>query len=390
MGSVLIYVQHLLGEGHLRRAAVLAAAVGQRGVPVILASGGFPVSDLALGQASLVQLPPVRSRDARFQEFIDDSGRPIDDVWRWRRCTALLDVFTRVRPRVLVVEMFPFGRRKMSFEAVPLLESAHGLRPRPHVVCSVRDILTTRRKPERVAEAAAHVRRWFDTVLVHGDPRVMPFEESFPAAPEIADRLCYTGYVVAPAPARRGASGGHGEVIVSAGGGAMGEKLFRTALAARALTRLARNSWRLLAGKHMSRNVFEALKATAPEGVVVEPARADFRDLLANCAVSVSQGGYNTVMDLLATRARAVVVPFAELNESEQDARARRLEGLELLRRLDEKSLTPASLARAIDEVESGPRPSESGVDLNGAERSAELIAGWARRTIESAPEPRQ
>ena len=36
-------------------------------------------------------------------------------------------------------------------------------------------------------------------MLVHGDPGLVPFEASFPAAPEIADRLVYTGYV-APSP----------------------------------------------------------------------------------------------------------------------------------------------------------------------------------------------
>ncbi len=51
--------------------------------------------------------------------------------------------------------------------------------------------------------------------------------------------------------------------------------------------------------------------AGAQQGVVVERYRADFTRLLARCRLSVSQGGYNTVMEILQARAPAVVVPFA-------------------------------------------------------------------------------
>jgi predicted glycosyltransferase len=45
---VFFHVQHLLGIGHLRRAAVLARAMAANGFDVLLVSGGAPVTDLAL------------------------------------------------------------------------------------------------------------------------------------------------------------------------------------------------------------------------------------------------------------------------------------------------------------------------------------------------------
>ena len=41
-----IYVQHLLGIGHLKRAVILAQATVAAGLEVTLASGGLPVADL--------------------------------------------------------------------------------------------------------------------------------------------------------------------------------------------------------------------------------------------------------------------------------------------------------------------------------------------------------
>ena len=42
MSSVFFYVQHLLGIGHLRRAAIIARALRRRGIDVDFVSGGAP------------------------------------------------------------------------------------------------------------------------------------------------------------------------------------------------------------------------------------------------------------------------------------------------------------------------------------------------------------
>src|SRR5882724_6670151 len=80
MTRVLIHVQHLLGTGHLRRAAAIAAALAQRGAVVTLLSGGPPVANLAVGGARLVQLHPVRAADATFRTLLDADGRAVDDA----------------------------------------------------------------------------------------------------------------------------------------------------------------------------------------------------------------------------------------------------------------------------------------------------------------------
>ncbi|MFQ5785730.1 MAG: glycosyltransferase family protein, partial [Alphaproteobacteria bacterium] len=309
---VLFHVQHLLGIGHLRRVALLARACAARGLEVVVASGGPPVGGLDLGAARLVQLPPMRSADESFHTLVDENDRPVGAAFEARRRGRLLDLLARLRPRALVIEMFPFGRRRLRFELLPLLEAARDTRPRPWIACSVRDVLTAR-TPERRAEAVAWAQRHFDAVLVHGDPAAIPLAASLPEAATIADRIAYTGYVAGP-PGRRARPGGPGwnEVVVSAGGGAVGEALLRTALEARKTSgTLARLDWRLLAGGNLAGDAFAELAAAAPAGVAVERARDDFPDLLSNCAVSLSQGGYNTLVEVVQARARAVVVPFA-------------------------------------------------------------------------------
>jgi len=272
--------------------------------------------------------------------------------------------------------MYPFGRRPFRFELLPLLDWAAAQSPRPLVASSVRDILVDKGKPGRAAEIAALVRRSFDLVLVHGDEQLVPFGRTFPETGAIADRLRYTGYVV-DVPRSKAQDRSKGEVLVSAGGGAVGAPLLKAALAAKPLTALRDRIWRLIAGQNLPDSDYaELLAATKGDnGIVIERHRGDFTELLAACHVSLSQAGYNTVMEILALQTPAVVVPFAEGAESEQSLRAAILAERGALDYLAADGLDPAKLAAVLDRraAQGGPRLA---VSLNGAQRSAEILLG--------------
>lgn len=376
---VLFHVQHLLGSGHLRRAAAIAAALVRHGFDVELLSGGMAVPDLDRGGARLVQLPPARAADETFKTLLGADGRPVDDAWRDARRAAVLARFAAFRPDVLVTELFPLGRRVLRFELVPLLEAALQREDRPLILCSVRDVLAPKTDETKLAEMAGQVRAAYDHVLVHGDPDLLPLSASFPEA-RIADRVVYTGYVAAaPTPAPPGDSG-RDEVIVSIGGGAVGARLLRTALAARALSAQRERTWRLLLGASLPAADRDALARSAGPGCIVEPARADFAGLLARCHISVSQAGYNTVMDILTARARAVLVPFAAANETEQTVRAAALAARGWAVVAEDSGLTPERLAAAIDRAAAMARPDPGALRRDGAAETARMIGTWLSR----------
>lgn len=370
---IFFYVQHLLGIGHLRRAAAITRALERHGLNVAFVAGGEPVPGLDLGGAEVIQLPPARAGDSGFGSIVDAAGRPIDDTWRDRRRAALLTAFDRWAPEVVLIELYPFGRRPFRFELRPLLDAAAARQPRPAILCSVRDILVGRNDLQRTAEIVDIIRRRFDLVLVHGDPQVIEFGATFPAADVIASQLRYTGYVVGEPPVIADSRTGEGEILVSAGGGAVGAPLLQAAVSARLRTRVAEQPWRLIAGPNLPERDLRALTATAGRNVMIERFRADFQTLLRNCRLSVSQAGYNTVMELLAAGTRAVVVPFAEGGETEQLVRARLLADRGLLTVVDPETLTPETLASGIDAADRGARPAVS-FDMSGAEGTARAI----------------
>ena len=383
--KVLFHVQHLLGIGHLTRTATLARALAAEGFEVTVASGGAQVPGVDFGCARLVQLPIARVADRRFKQLVDEGGHPVDDAWKARRRDRLLDLYEERAPDVVLTELFPFGRRQLRFELLPLLGRCAEDRARsgrPRVGCSVRDILVESPRPARNREMLDLVTRYYDRVLVHGDPRFVSLDATFPHAGEIADRISYTGYVVArsgndPAEKGRGAEEGEGEVIVSAGGGAVGGRLLEAALLARPRTRLAEAPWRLLGGENLPEPAFGSLAARAPAGVVVERFRPDFAALLRRARLSISQGGYNTLMEVLDAELRAVVVPYAGGLETEQTLRANLLAARGLVEVVSEDELGAETLAAAVERALEKPPPAgPAGIDTSGAATTVRLLGG--------------
>jgi predicted glycosyltransferase len=124
----------------------------------------------------------------------------------------------------------------------------------------------------------------------------------------------------------------------------------------------------------MPQTSFTRLAWDPPAGVIVERWRPDLPLLLRNSVLSISQAGYNTVMDVIQARVRAVVVPFAEGNQSEQAFRARVFASHGLLTMVDPTMLSPQNVARAVDEA-LDVEPAAVAIDMAGAAATAREIA---------------
>jgi predicted glycosyltransferase len=381
---VLFWVQNLLGTGHLRRAGILAQAMAREGLEVTVANGGPPAAWLVPEGLRLEQLPPIRARDLHLDALLDDRGQPVDDaLWDARR-QRLLALLAELRPAVLITEMFPFGRRRFRAELLPLLGAAAAMRPRPRVLSSVRDILVGKPDQERYVWMRDAALRHFDRVLVHTDPAVVPFSLTFPLASNLGERLVETGYVTDASRAPAG-DAGRGEVLVSAGGGRVGMRLLEASIEGRALSRARNRPWRLVAGGNVEPKILAALRAGLPPGMLLEGQRDDFQTLLANSLLSVSQAGYNTVVEALKFGKTMVLVPFETRIETEQRTRADRLAELGLAGTLRESELGASSLARAVDDAMDRPLPPVR-LDLGGAARTASLVAALAAGPAPAGP----
>ena len=377
---VLIAVTHLLGAGHLTRAAALARAFAAAGHDATVASGGVPAPLVRMDGFASVQLPPVRIAGTDFRTLLDEGGEPVTPARLEARRDMLVALIDGIRPDILVTELFPFGRRILAGEFLTLVEEVRARRPDALVLASVRDILVAPARPDRIAATHETLERFYDAVLVHGDPDLIPLDASGPLDEGTRALLRYTGYVDHGAPVAALAAGGTGEIVVSGGSSAASLPLYRASLAAAAL--VPERPWRILVGGAAEAEL-ETLLRAAPAHAVVERARGDFRDLLAGAATSVSQAGYNTVVDVLRTGCQAVLVPFEAGNETEQRLRAERLVARGHAQLLLETNLSPAAVAEAVRRALQRPRADPAAIRFDGAERSAAIAEELAedRRT---------
>lgn len=367
---VLFYVQHLLGIGHLARASRIADALVEAGFAVTLVTGGTPVKGFPGAGVNHVQLPAVLSATG-FSGLVDSDGVPVDAAFEQKRTALLLETFETVQPDVVMIEAFPFGRRQVRFELLPLLDAIKASTPKPLLLSSVRDILQENRKPGRDQETANLVQEHFDGVLVHGDPQFVRLEETFPLAETIKDKIYYTGLVAAPEPVP---AQDQFDIVVSAGGGAVGAALIAAALEAQAILG-GDDRWCLITGPNLPQEDYDRFSAQAPDAVTLYRFRPDFPALLPGAKLSISQAGYNTVCDVLRAKCPALLVPFAAGGETEQTVRAQKLEALGLAKVILEDGINGAAMAEAITAAKALQFPENLTVSLNGASETARLIA---------------
>ncbi|HEX4948609.1 MAG TPA: glycosyl transferase, partial [Blastocatellia bacterium] len=195
---LLFYCQPVLGIGHYIRSREIVRAL--RDFDVCFVNGGEIVRGLEMPpQVEVINLPALKS-DAEFQQ-LQSSENNLEEV-KARRTQQLLATYNRIRPDVVVIELFPFGRRKFDFELLPLLQA---IQPPTKVVCSLRDILVSKRQQEQFEqEACALMNQYFDLLLIHSDPAFQKLDETFPRVNELTCEVRYTGFVaqsVRPHPA---------------------------------------------------------------------------------------------------------------------------------------------------------------------------------------------
>jgi predicted glycosyltransferase len=375
--KILFYCQPVLGIGHFIRSREIIR--GLRDFDVCFLNGGRIVEGFELpSRVEVVNLPAIKS-DAEFQGIRAVAGeRSLEEVKRIR-LEAILAAYDRILPDILIVELFPFGRRPFAYELMPLIERAR--EGKAKIVCSLRDILVEKSDHAQFeAEVCDTVNRFFDLLLVHSDPQFQRLEETFYRLDDIACPIVYTGFVVpesagrAQVPARDFKS-----ILVSAGGGRVGSELLECAIAAAAELD-GRLDFRMyvVTGPHAPDAVYQSLKRQSgriPQ-VTIERFTTRFFEHLEQADLSISMAGYNTCMDLLRSGVRALVLSFTGHGNREQTIRARKLEKLGALTVIEPDDLTPARLADKIVERLAAPKPSiAESLDMNGVKNTAAALA---------------
>jgi predicted glycosyltransferase len=379
---VVFYCQHVLGVGHVFRSLEIVRALAPH--KVVLVTGGGEVAFEEPENMVREQLPGLMM-SPDFKTFIplEEGAHDVDEVLA-RRLARFEAVMAEHRPDVFLVELYPFGRRKFRFELLPILEGVNASRwGRCRAVCSVRDILVEKDDPAKyVSRVNPVLNGHFDAVLCHADPAVVRLEETYPGMEGVEPPVHYTGYVArSPEPgagralrAELGVGPQERMAVLSAGGGSVGAELLEAGiLASRRLQETVPHRLYTFTGPYCADRDFARYRELAGEDgrIVVERFTERFPAFLDAADLSLSLGGYNTTMNLLAAQTYGLILPFAQ--NREQRMRARRLEVRGALGMLAPEDLVPETLAARM--AQGFDRPGRAhGVDLDGGPESARIL----------------
>jgi predicted glycosyltransferase len=375
--KVIQYCQHVLGIGHLFRSLEICRALSDH--EVVLVTGGPRVDANLPAHVREVRLPDLQMNHEFKGLYSSQKDSSLELIKRQRQ-ERLFDLFKNENPDIFLVELYPFGRKAFRFELDPVLQAIGDKRlPACRVVCSVRDILVEKEDAAKHELRAVNtLNRYFDAVLVHADPRLAQINETFARFDEIKIPVIYTGYIAGRPPPNAGEemrrrlqiSRDEILIIASAGGGNVGAPLLQAVI--RAFDRLQvknRPYLKVFTGPYLDQSEFSRLQRLAGRDVEINKFSPDFLAYMAAADLSVSMGGYNTTMNILATGVSALVWPFSQ--NREQRMRASRLAQKGILKIVADEDLEPDRLAGVMARALSTADRQTVGIDLNGAANTA-------------------
>ena len=296
------------------------------------------------------------------------------------RRNLILETFEDLKPRVIIIDNFPFNQHRLRGEVLPLIERAHnGIYGDSLVVCTTDAIMIDESaNSENYADKAADLLdKYFDMVIVQSDPVFARLEEFFHPRDTLQTPLYHAGFVVpeyGDAPLDRAAGGG--EILVSAGDGRYGGVLFRAAIEAqRVLWPVSERPMKIVAGPRLPEDEWRDLLVATKgmDGLVLTRLVDDLRAEMAFSRCSVSQCGYNTALNAITTQTPSLFVPSQNSQRREQIARAQRLVYWGGGRLLMPHHLNSASLTHEISQLLQF-QPRRIRFDTDGAANAVNLI----------------
>jgi predicted glycosyltransferase len=363
--------------GHLVRSLALADSLADHFRVMLLNGGRMPRGLLVPAGVQVINLPPLGIDEAN--QLVSHDKRISVERALDRRKKMMRTCFDNLRPAVVVLELFPFARKKFAGELRPLLEAARADDTRAFIVCSLRDIFGSQSVNQQKHDdrAAMLANQFLDLILVHSDPSFAHFDESFHPTVPLKVPVIHTGFVVPRPSAASGVESTRKRIVVSAGGGIAGGPLLRMAIdALHCFADDAQIEMKVIAGPFLPDDAWSSLRTLArgkPQLNVVRSV-SNLGDELRGAAVSISQAGYNTCLDILRAGVPALLAPFTKGNDNEQQKRASRLQRLGAAQVLDQQNLNPARLAAAIRDL-MNRKMAKPQLDLDGTKRSTQIIA---------------
>lgn len=411
--QALIFVESQVGSGHMQIAAGSARALEQQGFDVTIATSESSHRlgrHFDYGHARVVELPSFQWNPATESYDLTENGLRYEDdpAFQRERTDALTQLIRKTKPELFITESWPFGRRALDAELLPALEQLRETSPQAQYYPLVRDILYYGvDKGDSAQDVVNIVNQHADAVMVTGDQKVVTLDHSFEQAHAITKPILYPGYFVSELPERDpSVPEAQREVLVSTGGGWLHEHMlpvYESAIRSKHLTEMHNRPWRLLVSDQCPATDIAYLQQLAADDqtqhgggpIHIERFRSDYKDLLVNAAMVISQGGLNTLLEAARTHelynTPVVIAPLRKNTDKPngQDVRASLFAQTGHLTVLPPEALRePDQFARLVNHTIATSATSLLSLEWDGATQMAGMLQDACRVRTQIHPRP--
>ena len=377
---VLMYSHDTFGLGHLRRCRTIAHALVERfkGVTVLIVSGSTIVGAFDYrARVDFVKIPSViklwNGEYTSIDEHID-----LSDTMEMRE-SVMLSIGKSFRPDIFIVDKEPLGLNGEIRKTLEALKT-YGTT----LVLGLRDVMDS---PELLSRdwnkrgMLAEIEKYYDRIWVYGEEGFWDPLTGLDVSDKLRSRIAFTGYLdrfLPEAEVSPGQELPEDFVLVTAGGGGDGGRLFRQILAAREHDRSQCHPIVMVLGPFMKSDEREMIHTRAQQldNVTIIDFDNRMEAILPRAKAVVCMCGYNTFCEILSYDLPALVIPRTSPRE-EQLVRARAAErcgifDVVLPSEADDPELLAAGLKALTSRAapSAAPRP----LPLDGLENIGTLV----------------
>lgn len=368
--KVLIHCQYVYGLGHFIRALQLAKGL-VIDFEVYFLSGGEVVEGITIdNEINFIQL------DALYKEEDSNTLSSVDDSLTTEECLekrekVINNLIKDIRPDVVLTEHFPFGFL-FEKEVLNLISKAKSANNQVKLVSSVRDIIESKKGSDSDQKTVAFLNEYYDLLLIHGDENIIPLETSFPLSNEINIRQISTGYVVDDSLKKK--LNRKETVVVSVAGGRVGRELKGAVVDAFKSIQNEVNHKLLVFDGAFSNDIEQSIADDDIQYFKFD--RSVFLKELSQSDVSISLGGYNTMIESLYVGNKVLIYNREFLGQNfEQEIRISYLDELGFIKSLELEHLEQNKLAGILlGTISSQSKTSIEDVNFEGVRKSVQEI----------------
>jgi predicted glycosyltransferase len=367
-----IIFQSLLGVGHLARCSTIAEALSSIS-HVTMFSGGKPIEGyLPPSGVDFVQLPAVC-----WDSAVDALPVPVDPGYTMAeiehmRSELLVDSYLRIKPRIVIVEYFPFSPKRFGETLNELFDAINNEQERPIVICSIRAYPKQPWDTDAdVAWINEQLRKNFSCVLHHTDSKLFPLTSlgSYIQSALSGISVRQTGFIRRPLTQTNHDRPSKGLLLTVGGGSAFGAKLLKRWINAARAGSPDLFPINAVCGPSMATNDREILRAEQDANITVHDRVANLDELISSSRAVVCMGGYNTLVEALSLKKPVLAFPNSELGDQAFQVSALHSQGMLLKGDQSQSEYEITTLMNKLLHF----RPQHL-IDCNGADRSIEIV----------------